>query len=49
VLEIQIMKLLNDKVNQATELDYKQDDLEFTEYIESIRQSFTSEELKTVK
>ena len=49
VLEIQIMKLLNDKVNQISELDYKQDDLEFTEYIKSIRRSFTSKKLKTAK
>lgn len=49
VLEIEIMKLLSDKVNQASELDYEQDELEFTEYIESIRRSFTSEEMKTVK
>lgn len=46
ILEIQIMKLLNNKVNYASKHDYKQDDLNFNEYIETLRKSYLAKSVK---
>ena len=40
ILEIQIMSLLNDKIDYASKHDYKQDDLKFNEYVEAVRKTF---------